>query len=226
VTALPFVPLTLQVQLIYTDDADSDIRNMLYFTYTGSAAATDVATLAGKFKTSWGSNVAPQICETTALEEVFITDLNGANGAQVVDGLASVAGANASSGVTSGAAFIISNLASYHYRGGHSRNYIPGAIVGGLADKNTWTTAYQSAMISAWSAFIKEITSATIGGLGTLAQVVAHRFGKTATAPVSVDGYKLTPLSVPLSDPWTEKVTAYRSNPQVGSQRRRNMQLD
>jgi hypothetical protein len=169
--------------------------------------------------------MAPNTAPNVSLLEVFGNDLNSQTGAQAADGQAPVVG-SALSGheLTSGAAFVMSNEGSVKYRGGHSRNYLPGMHNDVLADANTWTETFQAALLTAWSAFISEIISQAPAAIGALAHVIAHRFGKSATAPVSAG----TPSarSVPLTNPYTEKVVAYRTNPQVGSQRRRNLQID
>lgn len=222
--ALPPVPKTLQVQLIYSDGGDTDIRNILYFKYSGTASATDLVTLAQEVKTVWGTHMAGQHRSNLLLESVFIDDLNSDTGFQAVDGNPAVSGSNiASTSYTSGAAFVMSNVGQLKYRGGHSRTYLPSIPTSATADPNTWTTAYQAAMLSAWQGFIAAIISAAPTAIQLLGQVIAHRFGKSATAPVA--GSLASSRSVPLTTPFTENVVAHRTNPQVGSQRRRNLQV-
>jgi hypothetical protein len=224
--ALPPVPKTLKFQAVFSDGADSNIHNIHYVSYTNSAAASDIQVIVTAFSNAWETHMATQLTTNVALEAVLAQDLNSATGA-AAESTVTVAGTNAGTKLTSAASFVMGNEGTFRYRGGHSRTYLPGMNEGALLDANTWTTAWQTAMVNAWSAFWSEVLSAaTSTALGTLAHVIAHRFGKTATAPVSVPGYRLVARSVPLTSPWTEPVTAYKTNPQVGSQRRRNMQLD
>jgi hypothetical protein len=220
---LPPLAKTIQFQLIFTDGADSDIRNMLYFTYTNTLSNTDLQTICATVKSQWSTHMATSITTNVQLEEVFASDLSGPTSAQSSDGQAAVAGSNAGTHLTSGAAFVMSNETARKYRGGHSRNYIAGLPANDLADANTWTAGAQAALLTAWSAFLNGIVSVAVPvAVGVLQHVVAHRFGKVATVDAS-SGLTVV-RSVPLTSPFTDPVVAIRTNPQVGSQRRRNLQ--
>jgi hypothetical protein len=220
---LPPVPKCIQFQLLYSDGADTDVRNMLYFTYTQTLSGTDLVTLCNNVMTEWGTNVAPHCVNTLLLEGVAGNDLSSDLAAQAVNSHPSVPGTGTGVPLTSGAAFVIGYETALKYRGGHSRNYLPGMPNTGLLDANTWTTTFQTAILNAWTAFLSGIVQTAVPvAVGTLQHVVAHRFGKSADAPV-LGGSSVT-RSVPLADPFTTPVTAVRTNPQVGSQRRRNQQ--
>lgn len=221
--ALPPVPKTLQIRLVYNDGGDADIQNILYFKYGGTASAPDLVTLAQEVKTVWGTHMAGQHSNTLHLLSVFIDDLDSATGAQAVDGNPALTASNVSGPLTSGVAFVMSNVGQMKYRGGHSRTYLPGIPTNAAQDPNTWTTAFQTAMLTAWQGFIAAIVSAAPTAIQLLGQVIAHRFGASATAPVGVSSGR-SARSVPLTHPVVENVVGHRTNPQVGSQRRRNLQ--
>jgi len=125
--------------------------------------------------------------------------------------------------MTNGAAVVISHETSRKYKGGHSRTYVAGMPRQSLSDGNTLSTLGATALLSAWNAFITAfITTAVPAAVGALQQVVAHRYGKTATAPVLSASTGVR--SVPLTTPFTDPITASVINPQLGSQRRRNQQ--
>lgn len=221
--ALPPLPKTLQMQLIYAWGSNANIRNMLYFTYSGGVSAGDLLVLTRNMKTQWGLHMAPQTVSDCFLDTVFGNDLNSNLGAQAIDGNPAVVGTAAGTRTTAGAAFVIGNESALKYRGGHSRTYLPGMPEPNTSDSNSWSTVAQQAILTAWSAFITAfITTAVPAAVGTLQQVVAHRFGKTAGSPVSTADIDVP--SVPLTSPFTQPITGYRTNPQVGSQRRRNQQ--
>jgi hypothetical protein len=221
--ALPPIPNALQMQLIYSWGSNTDIRNILYFKYSGSISSGDLLTLVRSMKTSWTAHMAPQTVTDCFLTTVFGNDVASNLGAQAIDGNPAVAGTAAGTRTTAGAAFVIGNETALKYRGGHSRTYIPGMPESNTSDSNSWTTVAQQAMLTAWSAFIQAfITSAVPAAVGSLQQAVAHRFGKSATAPVLAADTDVP--SVPLTSPFLQVITAYRTNPQVASQRRRNQQ--
>lgn len=221
--ALPDVPTTIEVMLNGSDGGGATFQNAWYFTYTGSADAATLNTLIGIVVTAWSANIAPQVSSQYRLTAVTITDLNSKTGAKVSESV-SVAGTQAGQSFTSGAAMVVSGKESYRYRGGHRRVYLGGLVGTHIADANTLSTAFQAALAAAIQAFVNEIISAAPALLGALKDVIVHRFGPSAAAPVSMPGFKVKRLSVPLTTPITHPITSYVTNPQVGSQRRRNQQ--
>jgi hypothetical protein len=219
---LPVVPNVMKFKLTYSDGSNTNVENQFYLKYSGSVSATDLATLLNTIGIAWSAQMAPLTGPWLVLESIEGTDLGTKTGAQAVEDV-SIAGTNTSTNkLSSGAAAVISKLESDQYRGGHSRNYIPGIPDASLQNSNTWTAAFQSALAAAWSNFIHElITTSVPAAMGTLQDVVVHRFGQTAGSPVIVNG-KLK--SVPLTTPVVHLVTGYRTNPKVASQRRRNQQ--
>lgn len=220
---LPAVPKCIQFKLFFNDNGNSNVQMLLYFTYTGTLAQADLQALCNQLQTQWNTHMGPQICATCSLLGVTGNDLSSSLAPKSASTGAAQAGGLANPELSSGAAFVISHETARKYRGGHSRSYIPGQAQQHLADGNTWTAAVQSAMLTAWNAFVTSfITTAVPVAVGTLQQVVAHRYGRSATAPVLSAGTESP--SVPLANPFTDPVTASIANPQVGSQRRRNQQ--
>jgi hypothetical protein len=199
------------------------MQNALWFTYTGTAAATDLNTLMGIVVSAWSANIAPHYSTNGHLVGVEITDLNSKTGAKVGETV-SVAGTQAGNELTSGVAAVVSGKESDRYRGGHRRVYLPSRNGNDLADANTWSVAFQTAISAAWQAFVNQIISAAPAALGALKDVIVHRFGATAGSPVLATSGKMRLKSVPLTTPITHPITSYVTNPQVASQRRRNQQ--
>lgn len=221
--ALANVPLTIQIILTGNDGADANIQNGLYFTYTGTAAGTDLNTLMGIVASAWSSNIAPQTVNTYHLTRIQITDLNSKTGAQVQEQV-SIAGTGQTPALTSGVAAVVSGKESDRYRGGHRRVYLGGQGTTHLLDDNTWTVAYQTALAAAWQAFVNQIISAAPAAMGALKDVIVHRYGATAGSPVLATSGRTRMKSVPLTTPITHPISGYVTNPQVASQRRRNQQ--
>lgn len=221
--ALADVPLCIHIKITGNDGGDNNIQNSLYFTYSGTAAAADINTLMGVVVAGWSAQIAPQTANTYHLTGVEITDLNSKTGAKVAETV-SVAGTKNGTPLTSGVALVLSGKESFRYRGGHRRVYLGGQLHEDTSDQNTWTVAYQTAIAAAWQAFVAEIISAAPAAMGALKDVIVHRYGPSAAAPVKMDGYRVTRLSVPLTTPTTHPISSYITNPQVASQRRRNQQ--
>jgi len=220
---LPPVPKALQFQLFYSDGSGAEIINNIWFRYTQSCSAGDLQTLCDEIMTQYATHFAPQVMPNVILEEVFGNDHSSPTAPQAGNTHAPVPGTSTgTNSLSSGAAFVMSNLGSMKYRGGHSRTYIPGIAIGGLQDKNTWTQTAQVNALNGWQALWAAVIQAAPIALGVLARVIAHRYGRTSTSPVLTADSDLP--SVPLTNPFTEDIVAYRTNPQVGSQRRRNQQ--
>lgn len=221
--ALPPVPKTIQFKLFFNSHGNSNVQNILYFTYTGTLASTDLQTICNNLLSQWATHMSPQQCTTTSLLGVTGNDLSSVTAAKSASSGVPAAGGNVGAEVSNGAAFVIGHETNRKYKGGHSRSYVPGVAVSELSDGNTWSNTFQASMISAWNAFVTAfISTAVPAAVGTLAQVVAHRYGASPIAPVS--GGVSVLKSVPLASPFTDPVTASVANPQVGSQRRRNQQ--
>jgi hypothetical protein len=221
--ALPDVPLTIRIRLTSIDGGGAQMQNFMYYTYTGTAAATDLNTLMGIVVSAWSTNISPHYSTNGHLTGVEITDLNSKTGAKVAETV-SVAGTQAGNELTSGVAAVISGKESDRYRGGHRRIYLPSRNGNDLADANTWSVALQSAISAAWQAFVNQIISAAPAAIGAMKDVIVHRFGATAGAPVLATSGRARMKSVPLTIPITHAITSYATNPQVASQRRRNQQ--
>jgi hypothetical protein len=218
---LPPVPKCMRIQFIYSDGGDFNIINNTYWTYTGSVSATDMGTMVIDMGGYWNTHMSPLFGNWVTLETVAGNDLNSSNGVQAfVD--PAFGGNNVGTGkLSSGACFVLSFEGQTKYRGGHSRIYLPAMPAGNLADPNSWTLTQAGNVVSAWTALRNAFVAAIPVAVGTVVQVIAHRFGASATAPVGVtSGSRVR--SVPLDNPHTEPVQAFRGNTSVGSQRRRN----
>jgi len=221
--ALPPVPKTIQFTLFYNDNGNANVHNILYYTYSGTLALADLTTLCNNVMTAWGAQFAAQTMPSCSLVGVIGNDLSSNLAPKSASTSAAVPGTNAGQNLSNGATPVFSYLTSRKYRGGHSRTYTPGAVRNSLSDGNTWSGTARTAMQAAWVAFLNAIvTTAVPAAVGQLTHVVAHRYGKTATSPVS--GTSSPTRSVPLTTPFTDPVTAVVLNPQIGSQRRRNQQ--
>jgi hypothetical protein len=221
--ALPPVPKCIQFKLYFNDHGNSNVQNLLYFSYTGTLAATDLQTLCNNLMSQWATHMGVEQVNSCSLLGVTGNDLSSVTGAKAASTLGATTGTASPPGLSNGAACVISHESARKYKGGHSRTYVPGMQEASLSDGNTWLNTFQASILSAWNAFISAfIATAVPAAVGTLAQVVAHRYGASATAPVlsAASGRK----SVPLATPFTDLVTGTTVNPQVGSQRRRNQQ--
>lgn len=219
---LPSIPKTMLCHLVGADTGDFNMHNQFYLSYSGTLSQADLGTFISGIMTAWTTHMAGCFHTQFKLEEIDVADLSSDTApVDVLIPTTGNAGTNAAGvGLTSGAAFVLQFKGGKAYRGGHSRIYLPAQTTGNLADENTWSAAWQSFVLNAWHAFISELSTGIPVAMGTVGQVIAHRYGRTADGSPGPPDSDLP--SVPLTSPYTEPVTAYGANPAVGSQRRRN----
>jgi hypothetical protein len=220
--ALPPIPGCFELRFVMSDGANTNEQCRSYWSYNQSLSATDLTTIVGHAFTLFGTQFAPLCGTWWTLEQVIGTDLASNTGAQETAS-GSTPGTSAGTGkLSSGTAFVLSFEGATRYRGGHSRIYIPGYTNTEVADANSWTIPTATNTVNAWSAFRNALIAAIPTAVGVVAQVIAHRYGASGSAPVEA-GSGSKPRSVPLTHPFTEPVVALRGNLSIGAQRRRNL---
>jgi hypothetical protein len=220
--ALPPVPNVVEIAQQYTEGEDINTLNRWFIGYGGTApTATQLVAFAANIAAVWGGALAPQTNANTSLTSVICTDLTSAVGA-VGTWSGSVVGTKSGVPLSAAAAVVVSQEILRRYRGGHPRVYLPGRTQSDLTDSQRWSGTFTAAMATAWAAFVGGIVTDPWSGGTPLRQVsVSRYFGFTNyTTPSGREKSRPTPRPVPVVD----TVVAYRVNPKVGSQRRRNQQ--
>lgn len=219
---LPNVSKVIRVDLFQTLGQNTRGRDRIFFSYSGAGpTVADLTTLATTVRNAWNTNIVPLQLPGYGLNQITITDLNSATGAQVVSSQ-STNGTRAGNGIPNGSAVVVRFKIARRYRGGHPRLYLSAGASQDLASSFAWTGAFTTAVASGFLAFISacEVTPPT--NLGILAHVnVSYFTGFTAKQFPSgrfrnIPNVRLTPLQ--------DGVLSYSTNPQVASQRRRNLQ--
>lgn len=221
--ALPNVPKTARFTLHTQITGGPVCLTRFHMAYTGTVGAVDATTLCTTLGTSWNTRMAPNTGSDYQLTATQLEDLDSKTGVNVVVPM-SHAGTATQTGVTAGACFIMSAHVAFRYRGGHSRVYIPGITTQDLADKNSWSVPSQGTINTAWTSMLSDLNVTPPIAVGALSQVVVHMYSSNVKDfPGGVPPSTHKP-PWPLASPITYPVTGWSSNPQVGSQRRRNQQ--
>lgn len=220
--ALPSPGKVIRVVLECTDGSDTRILNRCYFSYTGSVSGADATSVGTTFITDYANNMGPFLVSTYATEQVTVTDLGSATGVEEVV-VASHAGTNGGTKLTSGTAMVLSAKISRRYRGGHPRVYLTGFPESFLQTSNTWTTTAQGDVFTAWTDTLAAITSSPPADLGTVAEVnVSFYEGFISVQNPITLRWRNVPK--PRTTPVVDNITSWATNPKVASQRRRNQQ--
>jgi hypothetical protein len=222
VAALPSIPKTIKCTFHTTITGGPTCLTRFFMQYTGAAGSVDVTTLCGTMAASWATRLAPNTGSDYQLSATQIEDMDSKTGVNVIVPT-SHAGTATQTGITAGAAFIMSAHVAFRYRGGHSRVYIPGITTQDLADKNSWTVGSQGTISTAWTGILSDLATSPPIAVGTLSQIAVHAYSS------NVQDFGGQPPSThkppwPLPVPVKYAISSWSANPQVGSQRRRNQQ--
>lgn len=218
---LPVVPSTIRFTLTYSWGGNSNVLNRFFMKYTNPPSAADLTTLTTKIGTSWATRMAPLVPGALTLLEVGGDDLGSKTGANIVTSV-DHNGTDSGSSLTCGAACIQSASVSFKYRGGHPRVYLPALSQTHLADANTWSVPAIGLVGTAWTGILSDLASSPPVGVGALSQVAVHAY--SSNPQDFPGGHPTTPPPWPLATPVTYPINGWSTNPQVGSQRRRNQQ--
>lgn len=188
--------------------------------YTIALSQGDALTLLTTLTGSWVTRLAAQVASNYTLIGADVNDLGSRTGVQVFLPVSHTGGGAA--GQAAAVCFVISAKTPLKYRGGHSRVYLPGIQTTDESDANTWGTTAQGAVFTGWTTMLSDLASSPPSGVGALSQVVVRYISsnKADFPPGS------PPATFPalLQPPMVLAVNSWATNPQFGSQRRRNQQ--
>jgi len=202
---MPFVPVANVIKLAISGTyATMPWANVLHFQYSGGPPSnTTLNSASAIFLNEWQTYIAPHSNAAVVASKVVITDLSSATGSQG-ENLGNVPGTAAGVALPAHTCFLIQKAINRRYRGGHPRAYLPVGSTGSLANSNSWTGAFQTAVTNDYASLISKTAN---GGMwaGAGSEVTVHR--------------KLNDevLTIPLVD----IVQSYTGSPEVASQRRR-----
>lgn len=221
--ALPNVPKVLKF-ILKTEDFGGDLAmiNRFFMQYSGSAPlVADLLALGTAVNAAWAAHLQTLYDANTQYNGVTIEDLTSSTSAAETVPAATI-GTRAGGALGAGTAFVIKQLISRRYRGGHPRLYLSVGVTTDLLTKNDWQVAFANAVQAGWAAFITAVEAAVWAGGVSLSPVnVSYYQGFTNhTFPSG----RVRPIPNLRPAPVIDVIAGYLANPKVGSQRRRNLQ--
>jgi hypothetical protein len=196
-------------------------QTSFFMKYTLAMSAADSLTLCTTLAASWNTRMAPQTIPAYSLVRTSVNDLGSRTGVETFLVVAHP-GTAAAVAVQAATCFVMSAKVALKYRGGHSRVYIPGITTANESDSNTWSPAGQGLIFTAWTGMLSDLTTSPPVGVGGMSEVVVrYQSSNKADFPPNAQ-----PPSFPalLNPPLVLPITSWATNPQFGSQRRRNQQ--
>lgn len=217
--ALPYVAGALRIGYATSDEGDIAAGSRFFVSYTGGPPnSTDLNTLASDVAAAWATHMAPLVVEGDYLTAVTIEDLSSATAA-IGTWTGSNEGSRSGDNNTASVCAVVNHQIGRKYRGGRPRTYLRAGSSSDLQTSNTWTTAFMTALLTAWEAWIAEIL-----GVGSLSITlvddinISYYEGFTVFMTPSGRARNIPTLRVtPLKDSITSSSIATK----LGSQRRR-----
>lgn len=221
--ALPNVSKVVRIEYHMTDGGDLNVMNSFHLQYSGSLSDADAATWVAACKAAWGTAgaIADSIVNTVTLVKTVLTDLTSNSSPQKVDTATSPG--NSGGTLTPGSTcLVVSRRIVRRYRGGHSRVYTTGHPVSGLGTPPQWAAGYASAVATLWAQTEVNCVNGAPGGVGAVTPVNVSYF-QGFTNHTFPSG-RIRPIPTLRATPVVDVVTQYTGNPNIASQRRRNLQ--
>lgn len=218
---LPPAPKTAVFILHTTMNGGTTALTRFHMKYTNTISQTDATTLLTTLATSWNTRMAPLTNANWTLTQTSLNDLDSRTGVQsgfVTSHPGSAGGTQQGAAVS----FVMSAKTALKYRGGHSRVYIPGISSSSSSDANSWSATGQGNVFTAWTGMLGDLATSPPVGVGAMSQVVVRYISSNKADFPNPPNPFVPPylLTAPLVLP----ITAWVSNPQFASQRRRNQQ--
>ena len=197
------------------------IGSRIFYSYTDASAPSiaDLNTLCTNVRTAWNTNLAGMLTSDGVLEAVIADDLASAAGNQGAN-RTTAAGTRAGHYFDQMQAVVINFRIGTRYRGGKPKVFLPFGIVTDAESGNLWTSAFQSALNTAWGNFTTALNGLVAGGI-TLGTQQAVSYFKGAQNNTSTSKWARRNVPAPRGTPVVSSVLSYSVSPIVSNQRRR-----
>lgn len=215
--ALKDVQNVIRVVLKYTYGIDVDVINRYYVKYGGTTPDnTALTTFANNISTAWGANLGPMCTTPVTLTSVTCTDLTSPTAAQGISSTTH-AGTRVGGVLSASTCGMIDFHIQRRYRGGKPRIYLPVGSGTDLNNAQTWSTTFQTALFSAWNAFLSGGTPPAGMTLAGQCNVSYYKGFEVKTGSTGRAFNKALPRDVPVVD----LITSAAVDPRLATQRRR-----
>lgn len=222
--ALPPVNKVVRIDNHFKVDADTNAMWRVFYSYSGALSFTDAFTWCSAIFNAWGAggSFKALTSATTTQYRAELTDLTSTTAAQaIING--SVTGTAGGSALPAGTALVISFEIGRRYRGGKPRIYLPGIPLANLNTSQTWAPSTLTNFLNAYNVWAAAVVAGAPVAVGTPVPVNVSYF--QGFTNVTFPSGRIRPVpKLRSGGPITDIISAGRVNPNVASQRRRNLQ--
>ena len=220
--ALPAVPKVVRVALTMGDDSDNTVVNRFYLQYTGTPATTTLDAYAATVGTEWSTSLAASFGSWVVLRQIDVEDLTSTTSAT---GSATVSHAGSKTGakLSAGTAAVVRYKINRRYRGGHPRSYFACFDASDVLNSQTWEAASLSLLVTHTAVFFEGIQTALNSAYGVTSTVHCNVSYYQGFHNVTYPSGRVRSVPTLRSTPVVDLVQDYSANPNIASQRRRNL---
>ena len=220
--ALPPVPQVLRITMEGDLGEDTHCVNRWYLPYSGTPpTSAQLVTFASDILLAWGANMSPLQAPRYATSRCTVEDLTS-DTAAVGSYDAVNTGTRPGNPMGPSECFCLRFSVPRRYRGGHSRMYLYAGTQSDLVNPQQWNGAFVTAVETGWVNFLAGFVASPWTG-ATIGTQVAVSYYQGFTNVLYPSGrYRAKPT---LRDtPLVLTLDGITGNPNVASQRRRNLQ--
>ena len=217
--ALPATPTGVVRSFLHHEaSTDLDIHCRFDLAYEdGPPNTAQLASIAAAVSGAWGTHLASYLTSAEALYDVACADLanpDTINGRYTTP----VDGTRSGTQNPNQVCAVLSFQPDRKYRGGKPKIFLPYLVAGDQSTPVLWTSGTISALATAWTAFIDELTGTTVGGCLLGQQVCVSYYGPP-TVPATKGRQRL--VSTQRTTPLVKNILSTTGLISIGSQRRR-----
>lgn len=219
----PVAPNVLRVRFGFTVGEDVNALSALHFKWSGTApTAAACAAIASDMQGDFATFAEPLMDESTKLTSTIVQDLTSSTGAEG-EFTGTDAGTRSGDELPAEAAALWNHRISRRYRGGKPRSYWPFGVESDLEDRQTWASAFVSAVETGWGTFLTNVAGRPSHDgvvVGALCSLSIYEGFTVVTNPITGRARNVpTYRSSAIIDP----IVSGSLNIRVGSQRRRQL---
>lgn len=153
----------------------------------GTYASADLQSIVNSVMASYNTNIVPQFASTVVVQDAHAVWITGSGTALEYDDSVNFTGSLSGTDVADNSlACVINWSINQYYRGGHPRTYHTSNVTTGMVSGSEITSAHQSALATAYNAWMNAVNALTHGAITTttLGTVSFARGNNWRTPPV------------------------------------------
>jgi hypothetical protein len=212
----------VRLNMAYALQGTPHCLNRIYLHYTGTPPTSlDLGGFCNAVTAAWATNLRSLFGPQMTFGPPNAEDLGSSSGASGA-GSGTSTGSRTGLAIAAGSSINVRFLIARRYRGGKPKVYLSAGEAADVVAGNLWSGAMVTATATGWQAFMSAILPTPWTGAGTVSHVnVSYYNGFTVvTNPVTGRARNVPTLR---GTPLVDTITGYSVDPQMGSQRRRNL---